>query len=420
MSHPAGGYRHLIVTGGRGYIGRAVVEAALVMGYRVTVLSRDRRGLAASVRHVAWRLGEALPPEALDPILPLDVQGLVHLAHDWSDVGSDTNINLVGARILRDSGRQAGLGRLIFVSSQSARSDALNAYGRVKWRIEQLFDGVSEISVRVGLVYGGPRTAQYGLLCRIIMATSVMPMVMPHQPVQPIHRNEVARGIVLAVGSRAAGAIGLAAPRPIPFSQFLDTLAWRLRSGRMLLIPVPLKFMLRLCAIANALPFALHFDRERILGLAGTRPMATAADLKQIGLEVVPFAEAMLDEPAARRALLAEARAILRYVLRCAPGGALMRRYARAAAVIGPGGTMRLNRIFLWAPWLLRFVEPFRGQSEFMRRFKVATALAEASPEGWLALRRGGRVMRLAGLSSDAVLEVLAAPVRLFVTALRR
>jgi nucleoside-diphosphate-sugar epimerase len=409
-----------MVTGGSGYIGCALVEAAIAMGRRVTLLSRGIGGVPAGVRHIPWQLGEQLPVEALDPTLSPDAQALVHLAHDWHDARVDTSINLIGAQILRDNCRRLGIGRFVFISSQSARPNALNAYGQVKWRIERLLDEPAEISLRVGLVYGGPQAAQYGLLCRMAMATSVMPMVAPHQPVQPIHRDEVARGIVFAADSHLTGAIGLASPQPIPFSQFLDTLAWRLRGGRMLLIPVPLGLILRLCAITNALPLMPRVDRERILGLAGNRAMATAADLARLGLEVVPFAEGVLAEPAARRALLAEGRALLRYVLRCPPGRALMRRYARAIAARGPDGAMRLGRIVLVAPWLLRFLEPFNGRSILAHRLKVATALAEASPEATRALQRGGRTRRLAAIGCDGILEVLAAPVRLAATALWR
>lgn len=412
--------RHIIITGGRGYVGRAVAEAAMASGRRVTVLSRDARAVPAGARHVAWRLGDRLPREAIDPRLPTDAQALVHLAHDWRDANSDESINFAGARILRDSCRQSGLGRLVFVSSQSARPDAPNAYGRIKWRIEQLFDGPREISLRVGLVYGGPRTAQYGLLCRLVLATSIIPLVAPRQLVQPIHRNEVARGVILATDSGAAGTMGLAGPDPMEFGRFLDTLAWRLRGGRVISIPIPLGLALGLAAFLNALPFGPHVDRERILGLSGTLPMATSADLAWIGLDVRPVAEGMLIEPGARRALLGEGRALLSYVLRAKPGNGLVRRYARAIVLKGPAGAMRLGRLLLRVPVLLRWLEPFGGRSLLAYRLKIATALAEASPEGARALRRGGRRWRLAGLAFDGLIELLATPVRLLATALWR
>ena len=63
----------------------------------------------------------------------------------------------------------------IFISSQSARRDALNLYGRMKWQIEQQIGDAT--SLRVGLVYGGPRKAMYGLLCRIA-TLPVLPMML--------------------------------------------------------------------------------------------------------------------------------------------------------------------------------------------------------------------------------------------------
>lgn len=411
---------HFIVTGGCGYIGRAFVDAAIAEGRRVTILSRDARGLPSGVRHIRWRLGEDLPCSALDPDFPPETQALVHLAHDWRDANVETNLNLAGSRILLDSCRRIGLGRFIFASSLSARPDALNVYGRVKRQIELMLDRPNEISLRVGLVYGGPRMAQYGLLCRLATIASVMPMVAPHQPVQPIHRCEVARGLLLAAEGGATGVIGLATPQPLSFAEFLDTLAWRLRGGRMLLIPVPLRVVLLACAIINALPFLPHVGRERVLGLAGTKTMPTAADLARLGLEVTPFVERMLAEPCARRALLAEGRALLRYVLRDRPGPALVRRYARAIARTHTNGAMHLPHAIFQLPFLLRFLEPFGDQSLLAQRLKIATALAEASPEGGRALQSNARMGRLAWLAADVIVELLATPARLAATKLWR
>jgi nucleoside-diphosphate-sugar epimerase len=410
---------HLIITGGDGYLGSALLHAAWASGWQLTVLSRSATHLPSGVRHMAWRLGEPLPAEALDPALPLQTQALVHLAHDWNDHAPAANSNLAGARVLRDDCRRLGIGRVVFASSQSARADALNAYGKLKWQIEQLFDGPREISLRIGLVYGGRWTGQYGLLCRVAMATSVAPMVAPEQLVQPIHLREVARGILLAVDSNLAGVIGLALPRPIPFSEFLDTLAWRLRGGRLRLVRLPLGFVLRLCAIANTIPFMPSVDRERVLGLAGTRASATADDLKRLGLELMPFAQGMADEPAARRALLREGRALLRYVLRAEPGGALIRRYAYAIQASGSPGAMRLSRMFVRMPRLMRCIEPLHGRTELARRLRIVLALADASPEGARALGRGGGSRRFIALCGDGVIELVVAPLRLAMAALR-
>lgn len=405
----------LIITGGHGYLGEAVIEAARAADMRICLLTRDPKPNRPGILEIAWRLGEPLPRECLDSDIPFGEQALIHLAHDWSDIDDKSGINLTGARILRDSARAAGLGRIVFISSQSARADALNAYGRVKWAIEQLFDAQNEIALRVGLVYGGPRKAQYGLLCKLAMLTSILPMVRPHQMVQPIHRDEVARGILLATENSAAGVLGLAGPQPIAFSTFLDQLAWRLRGGRMVLIPLPLGLVLRLAALVNKLPLLPRVDRERILGLAGTRPMPTAADLDRLGLSVLPFAEGMLKEPAARRALIREGRTLLHYVTGSPPSASLLHLYMRALRAQGEEGALRLPRVVHAAPFPLRFIEPLSGRGALKSRLRIATALA-ARTDGLHGLDRGGRVQRLSRLAGALLIEAAALPTRLLAT----
>lgn len=409
--------KHVIVTGGRGYLGRAFVEQARTAGLRVTLLARGG-GEFTGLRCIDWGLGDRLPDDALASDLAPREQAIVHFAHDWRDLRPE-GVNVVGALALRDSARAAGLGRFVFISSQSARQDALNAYGRMKWRIEQMLDAANEISLRVGLVYGGPREAQYGLLCRAVGLTSLMPMVRPHQLVQPILRDEVTRGALNALRSDLCGVLGLAGAEPIPFAQFLDTLARLTRGGGVTLAPIPLAPTLLLCDIVNALPLLPNVDRERVLGLAGTRPMDTADDLARLRLSVVAFEAGMAREPIARKAMLREAGIFLTYILREKPGPALLRRYVRACEAKGSRGAMRMPSVARLSPALLRFVEPFGARGELGKRLKIATALAETSGQSARMSASGSRANRLAGLAGDAALEILAAPTRLIATAFR-
>jgi len=81
---------------------------------------------------------------------------------------------------------------------------------------------------------------------------------------------------------------------------------------------------------------------------------------------------------------------------------------------------MRLNRLFVRVPRLLRLVEPVGGRSVLMQRLGMALALAEASPEGSRALARAGRARSLLALAADGMLEVLALPLRLAATVVQR
>lgn len=387
--------RHLIITGGTGYIGQRVVALALRQGRSVTLLGR-RPGPAAT-RHIAWTLGEPLPADALDPALPPGEQALVHLAHDWQ---GDADRNVVATRTLFDSARDAGLGARVFISSQSAREQALNRYGRLKWAVEQQV--TDAVSLRVGLVYGGPIQAMYGLLCRITRLP-ILPMVDPHRCVQPIHLDEVAQGIFGAIDRSLTGVFALTGPEPLPFGHFLKALARAYGGRRLPIVPVPLKLALFGCDMTARLPLIPTVDRERVLGLAGTEPIAAAADLARLGVVVQPLGAGLAAEPAGRRALLAEGRAFLVSAAGIAPEPALLKRYVRAFAE----GAIARPRL------LLRWREPLSGGSDFALRLRAAARIAEASPRTDAALSAGSRTGRMARLAGTMMLDAFRMPSRL-------
>ena len=411
------------MTGANGYIGSRLIEVARGQGRRVTVLTRqpaDKAGGAS--QRVAWSLGEPLPAAALDPALPAREQALIHLAHDWRNPpsgGEEGGLNLGGARALLQSCRDAGLGRFVFVSSQSARADAANIYGRAKWRIEQELAG-GEVAARVGLVYGGKQQAMFGMLSRLTKSAPALPMIDPWREVQPIHLDEVCLGLLRLADGQQTGWVGLAGPVGIPFGRFLATLAREFHGKTLPILPVPLRAALLACDLSAAVPFGPTVDRERVLGLAGTRPMECAEHLRDLGVEVKPLEAGLRGEPASRKAVLAEGRVLLAFVLGAKPGNALLRRYARAVAVTGSGGPLPLSRPLRVAPGLVRFVEPLRPGAPLRRRLALATALAEASPDGERALSRRGRPASLMALAANMALDGAAMPVRLLASLRQR
>ena len=408
--------RHVIVTGGTGYIGRRVAEAALAGGCAVTVLSRSAVGLPHGTLHRAWTLGAPLPGGALDDALPAAAQAVIPLAHDWRNPGitaaDEGGLNAAGTRVLLESCRRAGVGRFVFVSSQSARADAANIYGRVKWAIEQMLDGPGEVAARVGLVYGGPPRAMFALLCKLTALAPVLPMIDPWREVQPIHIDEVSAGLLLMADASGSGWIGLASPSPLAFGAFLKLLAREFHGKSLPIIPVPLRLALLACAITARVPFLPTVDRERVLGLAGTRVIDTAEQLRTLGLTIVPVEAGLRREPGSRKAILSEGRALLRYILGARPEPMLLRRYARSIAASG-GGALGLSGLYRAAPMLLRLADPLGDRTPLAQRLRLASTLAETSRQGECTLAKGSRAGRLAGLAGQLTLDMLALPLRL-------
>ncbi len=407
--------RHVIVTGAGGYIGRYLVDEALAAGLSVTVLARSSKADQSGLRSLEWKLGDDLPVEAIDQTAPLTQQAIIHLAHDWrdtSDGGDSRGINFPGTRRLLEASRTRGIGRFVFVSSVSARIDAANCYGRIKWSIEQQLKPPREVAARVGLAYGGRRQAMYGLLVRLCGLSPILPMIDPWRQVQPIHVLEVARGLLRIMDHQESGWFGLASSDGVAFGAFLKTLAAELHGKSLSIFPIPLKLALLACEIAARLPLAPKIDKERILGLAGTRHVDTADHLKTLGLFLMPLVVGLRREPLCRKAILAEARTFFCYILAKRPGGTLLRRYAKAIILKQNGAPLPLPpgvRIF---PTLLHLVEPLKS-GQLHVRLSLATTLAEASPEGEQTLAAGGRLRRLLAVSCRLGMEVLWIPFRL-------
>jgi nucleoside-diphosphate-sugar epimerase len=408
--------RHVIITGGTGYIGRRVATAALARGYTVTVLSRSAAALPRGAVHRAWALGEILPEDSLDVALPAAAQAVIHLAHDGRNpsmtAGNEGGLNVAGTRKLLDSSRQHGIGRFVFVSSQSARADAANIYGRVKWSIEQALDRPGEVAARVGLVYGGPPHAMFGLLCKLTARAPILPMIDPWREVQPIHIDEVVEGLLRIVECGGTGWVGLAAPQSLPFGRFLQILAREFHGKSLPILPVPLSLALLACEATARIRLLPMVDCERVLGLAETRVMDCADQLRALGLTIVPLEAGLRRERNSRKAILAEGHALLRYVLGAPPGPTLLRRYARSVAAAGDGA-LPLSRLFRGAPTLLRLADPLANRTPLSYRLRLASTLAETSPQGERMLAAGSRGSRLAALAAQLALDGLALPVRL-------
>ncbi len=410
--------QRLVVTGASGYIGARLVERARQRGCEVVVLGS--RPADSDVTAVPWRLGEVPRLTAF-----LGATAVLHLAHDWtSDRLHGTapeNANLTGTEILADTARGAGLSRFIFASTTSARAEALNAYGKVKFAIEERLRALpwSEgriFCARIGLVYGGPERAQYGLMSKLA-TLPVLPMIGLDREVQPIHVDEVCDGLLALMLHPPPGrqTVVIAGPQPVTFGAWLRTLRRAQRGRRMLLMPVPIGLALAGCDASRRLPFLPTVERERVLGLAGAAPMPSAGDVAALGLSLRDPARALGETRPARRRLLAESAVMLRYVTggRVRSPGAII-RLARATRRDPASGRALPGLAICW-PALLRFVEPIRPVSEhgLARRLHLAAMVAETMPAP--PERRAPWWLRV---TVQVTLEVVALPFRFVLGAL--
>lgn len=414
--------RHLLITGGTGYIGTALVRLAVTNGCVVTVLSRTRPTwpFIDKVRYVPYALTEPLPPEAFDA-----AEVVIHLAADTSQ-----GLKRLPEQVEVDAGRRLltaasthGL-RFLFVSSQSARADAPTPYGRIKWRIEQTVLQHGGYVVRPGLVYGGTRAAGlFGTLCGFVQRAPILPDLRPRPVVQPLHLHDLCSALLqLACDPEAQpGAYNLGDPQGVSFTDCLKAIARYHVCKTRLFVPVPMRVLIVLTHLQTAGSWFPNFDGERLRSLAALRLMETHESMRQLDLESPALAVGLQRGVTRRfrRCLAWEGYALCSYVMTQRPVLGLVKRYIRGVERLFGGTPLPVPGIFLQWSWLFSLLDmnhrllDLSGWRQFPDRLALALTLAEASPLGaeqFLQLRRRrhiGAWLSLLGLAMrEAIVRI--------------
>ncbi|MBY4631276.1 NAD-dependent epimerase/dehydratase family protein [Rhizobium croatiense] len=393
----------LIITGSTGYIGARLAATARERGFDVVEFGR-RSG-------AKWRIGD-------EPVAS-DLEGaaaVIHLAHSWvtePEAAEENNINISGTVKLAEAARAAGVPHFVFSSSTSSRQEALNVYGRTKFRVEQHLAASSAAPIvriaRIGLVYGGPRVAMYGLMARLAGLSPLLPMIGLSRKVQPIHLDEVAAGL-LALATREdlqPQTFVLAQEKPISFAAWLGLLRRSQGKGKLHFIPIPLGFALFACRMTKHVPLIPTVDPERVLGLAGAAPMESAESLRLLSLNPADpmtvltreFAETDQEE------LHGEAKALLQY-LGIRPTELQLQRLGEGLQREGLS-PLGLSPMLIRHPFLLALFEPPANRTQ--HRLAQALYLADlaSEPERYSVKKTSlfGAVLAIAG-------DVLLFPLR--------
>lgn len=211
--------RLLAITGATGFVGSAVLNAALAQGHRVRALARRDQDLRDGVEWVRGDLGDtaALAAMVAGSDAVIHVAGLTNTP----DPAEFDTANVTGtANVLAAMGG-AGVRRLVFVSSLAAREPQLSAYGASKARAEALVEaggvsgGLDWTTVRPPAVYG-PRDIDMLDLFRAAK-WGVVPLP-PGGATSIIHADDLA-GLLVGLAGPTASLLEDAASRKATFKQ---------------------------------------------------------------------------------------------------------------------------------------------------------------------------------------------------------
>lgn len=200
-----GATMRIALTGATGFVGRAVLDAAVAAGARVRALAR-RVPDGPPPHGVEFVRGDLADRTALAE-LTAGADAVIHVAgltrtHDHA---AFENVNVLGTQTLMEATRAAGARRFVFVSSLAARVPALSLYGASKARAEALVraSGLDWTVVRPPAVYGA-RDAEMFDLFKAAATFGVVPLP-PRGRASLIHVDDLARLLLALAEANDAG-----------------------------------------------------------------------------------------------------------------------------------------------------------------------------------------------------------------------
>ncbi len=278
------------VTGSTGYLGGAVVSTLRLQGHDVVGFGRSRSTSAGPT--------DFRPLDLAAPIDAASFEGLsclVHAAWDLreTDPAQSWTRNVEGSRRVLQAALDAGVSRVVFVSSMSAYFDTHQDYGLMKLAVERSILEANHVVVRPGLVYGGSAGGMALTLSRLAQL-----------PLIPVFRNANlftahVDDVVSAVASLAlaptvpSAVIGLANETAVPFSVIMRTIAASVDSSQRT-VNVPWRPLLLTLRIAERIGVPLPVRSDSLLGLVRPAPVVPGQDYaRRLGLSFRAFPEGL-------------------------------------------------------------------------------------------------------------------------------
>jgi nucleoside-diphosphate-sugar epimerase len=180
----------LAITGGTGFVGSHLIDAALAAGHQVKALTRREQPPREGVE---WIAGDLDDRNALHQLV-IEADAIVHVAGviSASDKAAFDKGNVQGTLAMLAAATAGGIHRFVHVSSLAAREPKLSLYGASKARAEELVrsSGLEWAIVRPPAVYGPGDTETLELFRMAKLGLMLMP---PHGHVSLIHADDLAQ-----------------------------------------------------------------------------------------------------------------------------------------------------------------------------------------------------------------------------------
>ncbi len=254
--------QRVFVTGGTGFVGKAVIHALQAHGFIVRCLVRpgsegDLRGFEAI---------ERVPGDVLRPTgLEASIQGcnaLVHLVgiiREHPGGATFERLHSFATANMVKAAEAAEVSRFLHMSALGTRPNARSRYHQTKWEAEETVRAsrLDWTIFRPSVIYGAG-DGFVTLLARMIRWLPVVPVIGDgNYRLQPVAVGQVAEGFARALAyPESKGQIyEVGGPRPYTFREILDLIGAALGKPRVRKVCQPIGLMRPLVRLLEPFPF---------------------------------------------------------------------------------------------------------------------------------------------------------------------
>jgi nucleoside-diphosphate-sugar epimerase len=217
---------------------------------------------------------------------------LIHAAYDLSLTSSADiwRVNVEGTRRLLEAAKEAGVARIIVLSSMSAFAGTSQLYGRAKLDIEAITNELGGCAVRPGLVHSERAGGMAGAM-RKLTTLPIVPVIAGGAGVYTVCEEDLMKVIALLASAATLepGTISVAHPSRVTLTDLMRAFAAQ-ENRRCRFVPVPWQLVYWLLRSGEFMRLRLPFRADSLLGLIHTAPGLIGGDqLTRLGVTLHPF-----------------------------------------------------------------------------------------------------------------------------------
>ena len=240
-------------------------------------------------RDIPLRLGEPVPSHLL-----AGADALVHCAYDLKAVRRNAiwESNVEGSAKLFAAAREAGIPKLVLISTISAFPGCKSLYGQAKLEMERIAREYGALIVRPGLIYGDTSGGMFERLRAQVENSKIIPLIGDGSQIQYlVHEQD----LCAFVFRYCDGQIPLP-PSPVTvaheqgwtFRQILESLA-AAKGKNPRFIPLPWRLMWAGFRLGEILHLPMPFRSDSIVSLMNQNPKPDFSQNRALCLPCRPF-----------------------------------------------------------------------------------------------------------------------------------